>query len=35
MTFTFDFNYKYSNEISTTKIPEKLICSQKLHVGFS
>ena len=35
MTFTFDFNYKYSNEISTIKIPEKLICSQKLHVGFS
>ena len=34
-TFSFDFNYNYSNKNSTTKIPEKLICSQKLQVGFS
>ena len=34
-TFSFDFNYNYSNKNSTTKIPEKLICSQKLHVGVS
>ena len=34
-TFRFDFNYNYSNKNSTTKIPEKLICSQKVPVGFS
>ena len=34
-TFSFDFNYNYINKNSTTKIPEKLICSQKLQVGFS